>query len=185
MRKGVPVVTPKAYGKSIKPAQLPEGIARFFPLAASEAGAAQESPQAAAPGDAVGTGLPADVLLPVLESLREDVAAIREALSEAHVRMVGASLLVVYEADWERAREGVKTWLEGEGDEDEEEDEEEDDEDDEGKKPSPPYAVKLIDFAHTRLVPGQGPDKGVLLGLETVLNLLDGRIQQVKAAADT
>ena len=30
--------------------------------------------------------------------------------------MVGGSLLIGYEADWEKAREGVKFWLESEGD---------------------------------------------------------------------
>jgi inositol-polyphosphate multikinase len=175
-----PVPTSKAYGKSIKASQLPEGIARFFPVASSEAQAAQEQLLAAEPTPAVGTGLPKDILLPILESLREDVAEIRDVFAGLELRMVGGSLLVVYEADWARAREGVKLWLEGgQDDEDEEEDE---DEDEENKKPGPPYAVKLIDFAHTRIVPGMGPDKGVLLGMDTVLKLLDGRIEEVKAA---
>ena len=132
----------------------------------------------------MGTGLPPDVLLPILESLREDITEIHEALSSVHLRMVGSSLLVVYEADVEKAREGVKFWLAGEGEDDEDdEDEDDEEENDDGhrKKPGVPYNVKLIDFAHTRLVPGQGPDEGVLLGLSTVLGLLDGRIEAVKA----
>ena len=135
---------------------------------------------------AVATGLPKDVLLPILESLREDIAEIRETLSQIELRMVGTSLLIVYEADWERAREGVRTWLEGDDEEegeDDEEDGEEDDDDEENKKPGPPYTVKLIDFAHTRVVPGAGPDEGVLHGVDTVLKLLDGRIEEVKAQA--
>ena len=100
--------------------------------------------------------------------------------------MVGGSLLVVYEADLERAREGVKYWVEGVGrvDEDDEEEEEDhsDEEEDEEKpkKPHPPYRVKLIDFAHTHYVPGEGPDEGILLGVDTVLKLLDGRIAEIK-----
>ncbi|KAJ2992272.1 hypothetical protein NUW54_g7978 [Trametes sanguinea] len=39
------------------------------------------------------------------------------------------------------------------------------------------------DFAHTKHVPGAGPDEGVLKGVDTVLRLLDGRIEQVKAVA--
>ena len=180
-----PVNTPKSYGKSIKPSDLPDGIARFFPIAPADA------PAPAAGPSSTGTGLPADVLLQVLEALREDVAEIREVLAEVHMRMVGGSLLVVYEADWERARAGLK-WLEEMGDEDEDEGEDEDedgeeegdDNEAEGKKrPSLPYAVKLIDFAHTKIVPGEGPDEGVLKGVDTVLSLLDGRIAQVKAAA--
>ena len=40
--------------------------------------------------------------------------------------------------------------------------------------------VKLIDFAHTRVAAGEGPDGGALLGMDTTLKLLGGRITQVK-----
>ncbi|KAI0373134.1 SAICAR synthase-like protein [Pilatotrama ljubarskyi] len=187
---GKAVNTPKSYGKSITAAELPDGMARFFPIAPDA-----PAPEAVAPGAAAndaegdrptqGTGLPADVLAPILESLREDIAEIRAALAEVHMRMVGGSLLIVYEADWEKARAGLQ-WLEEGGDEDEDEDEDDEDEEEEeeGKKRvGPPYVVKLIDFAHTKIVPGAGPDDGVLKGVDTVLRLLDGRIEQVKAAA--
>ncbi|OJT02013.1 Inositol polyphosphate multikinase [Trametes pubescens] len=185
---GKVVNTPKSYGKSIKAADLPDGIARFFPIA-PEAHSPETSAPAtvaiAVPGDKAtqGTGLPADILEPILESLREDIAEIRDALAEVHMRMVGSSLLVIYEADLERAREGLH-WLEEGGDE-EDEDEDEDEADESGSKQpeGPPYIVKLIDFAHTKIVPGAGPDEGVLKGVDTVLSLLDGRIEQVKAAA--
>ncbi|RDX47392.1 SAICAR synthase-like protein [Lentinus brumalis] len=188
---GSAVNTPKSYGKSIKVSDLPDGITRFFPLATDT------PPEPAVPSvegetaDATplqGTGLPADILLPVLESLREDIADIRAALADVHMRMVGGSLLVIYEADWARAREGLK-WLEEEEEDDEDdEDEGEDNEessDSEKKRVGPPYLVKLIDFAHTKIVPGIGPDEGVLKGVDTVLGLLDGRIEQVKAASPT
>jgi inositol-polyphosphate multikinase len=107
--------------------------------------------------------------------------------------MIGSSLLIVYEGDWDRAKMGVQ-WLaeqpasmssgEDEGKEEEinedadvegsEEDSEEDSSDDEGSES--PCVVRLIDFAHTRLKPGEGPDVGVLKGLDTLLSLLDGRI---------
>ena len=63
-------------------------------------------------------------------------------------------------------------------DNDEDEDE---DEDEDKKRVGPPYLVKLIDFAHTKIVPGIGPDEGVLKGVDTVLSLLDGRIEQARA----
>ncbi len=94
--------------------------------------------------------------------------------------MVGGSLLLVYEGDAAKAEEGVKWMLEG-GEEDEEDDEDDEGDEDDAKKPGPPYTVKLIDFAHTRLVPGQGPDEGVLKGFDTVLSLLDGRIKQLES----
>ncbi|KAJ7134847.1 hypothetical protein C8R44DRAFT_829198 [Mycena epipterygia] len=161
---GEAVRTPKAYGKSISAAQLPEGIARFFPIATA---------------DAPTQGLPAALLLQILELLREDVQDIRDALAVLEVRMVGASLLILYESDAARAEEGLKWML---NDQYEDEDEDDDDDDDENEpKPGPPCDVRLIDFAHTRLVPGQGPDEGVLLGISTLLALLDERIAAVGA----
>ena len=65
-----------------------------------------------------------------------------------------------------------------EPDEEDEEGEESDSEGDEEGN-GPPYMAKLIDFAHTRLAPGEGPDEGVLLGLDTILRLLNGRISQL------
>jgi 1D-myo-inositol-tetrakisphosphate 5-kinase/inositol-polyphosphate multikinase len=143
-------------------------------------------------GDGVpNLGLPARTLLPILEALRDVVEDVLDALSGVELRMVGASLLIVYEADADRAEEGMR-WVEermkiadeepveGEGD-DEGGDEEDEDEED-GK--SPPFCAKLIDFAHTRLKPCEGPDEGVLLGLETTLGLLEGRIKEVSALVE-
>jgi len=112
--------------------------------------------------------------------------------------MIGSSLLIVYEGDWDRAETGVQ-WLteqpasissggDGgkeeeinedtgvEGSEEDEESEEEDSSDEESPSPS---VVRLIDFAHTRLKPGEGPDVGLLKGLDTLLSLLDGRIAEL------
>ena len=145
--------TPKSYGKSIKASQLSEGVARFFPV-----------------GDATSSGLPKATLVPILQGIREEVQEIRDIFAELEVRMVGGSLLVIYEADWQKAEEGLI----------QDEDEDEDDSDDEDeKKPGPPFLVKVIDFAHTTLTPGQGVDSGVLLGLDTVLRLLDRRLSEI------
>lgn len=93
--------------------------------------------------------------------------------------MVGGSLLIVYEADWDRAEEGVKNMHDDEEKGEGEEEDDGDDEDDEGEKSGPPYVVKLIDFAHTKIVPGLGPDQGVLLGMDTTLTLLNNRLKQI------
>ncbi|GLB35601.1 putative inositol phosphokinase (IPK) family protein [Lyophyllum shimeji] len=170
-----PVITPKSYGKSIKPADLPNGIARFFPVGAMPPKEGGEAPDGVSP-----SGLPLTTLLPLLRGIREDIEEIREVCAELEMRMVGASLLIVYEADWERAEAGLK-YLEQDSDEESEDEEEEDEEGDgQKKRPGPPYIVKLIDFAHTRLKPGQGADEGVLLGMDTVLKLIDGRIAQLE-----
>ena len=137
-------------------------------------------------------GLPDTLLVPILRSIRKSVQELRDLLSSLELRMIGSSLLIVYEGDWDRAETGVQ-WLaeqgasmstSGEVKEDEmnedremegsEDEESEDDSSDEGS-PSP-CVVRLIDFGHARLKPGEGPDVGVLKGLDTLLSLLDGRI---------
>ncbi|KAL0061468.1 hypothetical protein AAF712_011691 [Marasmius tenuissimus] len=161
---GEAVNTPKSYGKSIKSSELPDGIERFFPVIS----------------EGSNKGLPRELLLPILENIREDIAEIREAFAGIEMRMVGGSVLVIYEADPKKAEEGL-AFLKKLEEEGPPEDEDEDgDEEDEKNKPGLPYVVKLIDFAHTRFKPGQGPDEGVLKGIDTVLRLLDGRIEQLK-----
>ena len=135
-------------------------------------------------------GLPGTLLLPVLKSIRKSVQEIRDVLSTIEMRMVGSSLLIVYEGDWHRAEMGVQ-WLteqaasatgdeeangDGEFEEAEEDEESEDESEDEHGGYKSPCVVKVIDFAHTRLKPGEGPDRSVLKGVDTVLTLLDGRI---------
>lgn len=153
---GLAVNTPKSYGKSIKPSQLHEGVAKFFPV-----------------GDVTSNGLPKKILVPILEGIREEVQEIRSIFSELEMRMVGGSLLVIYEADWGKAEVGLNE----EDDEDEDVDDDADDDDDE--KSGPPFLVRVIDFAHTTLTPGKGVDSSVLLGLDTVLRLLDRRLSEI------
>ncbi|KAH8101980.1 SAICAR synthase-like protein [Phellopilus nigrolimitatus] len=183
---GAPAITPKSYGKALTAGDLPAGVRRFFPRAPDDDGAP------------AGPGLPRALLLPVLAGVLADVRAVRAALAATELRMVGASLLVVYEADCARARAALESAaavreredtgngemdLDAEGEEDEEEEgEDEDDlESDEEEEECPLYAVKLIDFAHTRLAPGEGPDEGVLKGLDTTIRLLEGRIKEVES----
>ncbi|PPQ91774.1 hypothetical protein CVT25_000418 [Psilocybe cyanescens] len=181
----LPVNTPKSYGKSIRADQLGEGIAKFFPVGTPVSAA--DHVDAVVDGAALSpsSGLLRETLVPILHAIREEVALIREVFSEIELRMVGGSLLVIYEADWARAEEGIKQYLadeEEEGAEEEEEEEEGEEEDDDeatAKRPGPPFVVKLIDFAHTLFAPGQGPDQGVLLGMDTVLKLLDARLKEI------
>jgi len=129
-------------------------------------------------------GLPSTLLVPILRFIRRSVQELRDVLSTLELRMVGSSLLIVYEGDWARAETGVQ-WLATTRDEESEEREEDEEEVEESEEDSEdggsgcPCVVKLIDFAHTRFKPGQGPDQGVLKGLDTVLALLDGRINAV------
>ncbi|KAH6919347.1 inositol polyphosphate multikinase, partial [Coprinopsis sp. MPI-PUGE-AT-0042] len=180
---GLAVTTPKAYGMSIKVSDLPDGVARFFPVAVP----------ASANEECSRMGLPAQTLLPVLLGIRSEVAQIKAALKAINLRMVGGSLLIMYESDWNKAEVGIRYYLEKKGDgiKDEGYDEfdaveyerakDDDDEEEENEKTPMPFVVKLIDFAHTRLVdPHLGYDQGVDRGLDTVLKLLTTRIKQVK-----
>lgn len=149
-------------------------------------------------GGRLDVGLPDTLLVPILKSIRKSVQELRDLLSSIELRMIGSSLLIVYEGDWDRAETGVQ-WLtmqrasigsgedggkeeeikedrEVEGSEEDEASEEEDSSDEESESPS---VVRLIDFAHTRLKPGEGPDVGLLKGLDTLLTLLDGRIAEL------
>lgn len=130
--------------------------------------------------------------------------ALRAAFAQTELRIVGSSLLIIYEADWERAAqrigasiapgnegkaetEAVAMDAEGaiiteddgyaEDDETGTNDGEEVDEEDSGL----PYAVSLIDFAHAKEVPGEGPDERVLFGIDTVIRLFDGRLAEVES----
>ncbi|KAJ7195497.1 hypothetical protein GGX14DRAFT_676785 [Mycena pura] len=164
---GEAVITHKTYGKSLSADQLPEGIIRFFPVVGV---------------DTPTQGLPATLLLQILELLREDVQDIRDTLAALEMRIVGGSLLILYESDASRAEEGLELMLQDADEDDAETDDSEDEDGDDSKarKAGPPYDVRLIDFAHTRFVPGQGADEGVLLGIGTVLTLLDERIATVR-----
>lgn len=173
--------TPKSYGKSIKVSDLPDGIARFFPVAPEN-----PSPESTEPS-APSFGLPKATLIPIIESIWKEIEEIEKAFQVLSLRMVGGSLLILYEADWEKAAEAVKSLQKEKSrskttgySEEEEEAEDEDDEDtDEEEGPAPAYVVKMIDFAHTRIKPHEGPDKGVLTGMDTLLSLLNDRIVQI------
>lgn len=185
-----PLVFPKSYGMSISTAELSAGITRFFPVHGSMAGLpGSES------GGQLDVGLPDTLLVPILRSIRKSVQELRDILSSIELRMISSSLLIVYEGDWDRAEMGVE-WLakqsasissEEDGEEinedteveEWEEDEESEEDGSDEEMPESPCVVRLIDFAHTRLKPGEGPDVGLLKGLDTLLGLLDGRIASV------
>ncbi|PVF98327.1 SAICAR synthase-like protein [Serendipita vermifera] len=175
--------TPKDYGRALKVAQLPEAIARFFPIrtpvlalsssltdkettttttTSTSASASAETDTSADTITPSPIGTKPSLLLPVLEGVLKNVKEIREAVSKTEMRMVGGSVLIVYEGD----ESVLEKALEAAGDGKEE--------------PTNAYVVKLIDFAHTKLQDGIGPDEGVLKGLDTTISLLEGRIAETK-----
>jgi len=165
---------PREYGRSLKPPQLPEAIARFFPLSSAD-------------DQAAGEGLPSRLLIPVIRGIMVEIQKIKHALEQLDYTMIGSSLLIIYEADWDRSAQGLEYLFQNPAvDEDEEEEsggeEEETTEEVDRSKPGPPYRVRLIDFAHTRLLPGHGPDQRMLKGIDSLLALLEGRITEISGA---
>ena len=63
---------------------------------------------------------------------------------------------------------------------DEDADEEHDADEEEDEHRPRPFTARIIDFAHTRLVQGEGKDEGFLKGLKTVLDLIQGRLNELE-----
>ena len=131
---------------------------------------------------------------------------LRNGLAEVDVHIVGGSALILYEGDWACALQESASSRYGVGigpGEDRELDEDDDEEievqvdesgqvvfdtasnnvdtdSDEEKQPPRLATLSLIDFAHTRFVPGQGPDTGVLLGIDTLIRLVRERRDAIK-----
>ncbi|KAJ3759195.1 hypothetical protein EV360DRAFT_42352 [Lentinula raphanica] len=137
-------------------------------------------------------GLPSSTLLPILQAIHTSVKHLHTIMKEIEIRMVGGSLLVVWEGDQERAQEAFddtsypdpseasKKFSNSNGSRQQSSKPSQLSREKPKRKPSAPYTISLIDFAHTRFVPGQGPDVGVLLGLDTFAGLLEGRIREVE-----
>lgn len=74
-------------------------------------------------------------------------------------------------------------------DNDDDEDEDEDEEripleDEEERKPRP-FTFRMIDFAHTRLAQGEGPDEGLLTGMKSLRELLYTRKEEIRQEVAT
>lgn len=124
-------------------------------------------------------GLPSSLLKQVLPRITERVQEYYDTVKALEWQLVGSSILIVYEGDAAALEEALKSPDVDSESEEDNEDEDEDDEDEKEKRKLA-CAVKAIDFAHARVKPGQGPDVGYNLGLETVIKLLKGRMEELK-----
>lgn len=114
------------------------------------------------------------------------------------MRFIGASILLVYEGDEDKLRQAFEQAdagkVRGDGGEpdvavvDDEDSEDEvsvaSDADSEVDEICPPITLRMIDFAHTWLVEGEGPDRGVLKGVETLEGLFEGRLKALEASQE-
>ena len=98
------------------------------------------------------SGLPASVLVPLVHAICDKVVEFRHTIETFEWRIYGGSLLIVYEGDPSASSSPNK----------------------------PRFNLKLIDFAHTRHLPGGGPDAGLLKGTDSVIRLLTGRLQELE-----
>ncbi|OCT44403.1 arginine metabolism regulation protein iii [Cladophialophora carrionii] len=115
-----------------------------------------------------------------------ELESIQYVLENEESRMYSASVLMVYEGDEEALEESIAReekedgkaaaagHEDGVGDEDvnEDEDDDDDDDDEQDTKPHKIHEVRLIDFAHARWTPGEGPDENALKGIRSVLGVL-------------
>lgn len=112
----------------------------------------------------------------VLELCEGVLESMEETLATEESRMYSSSILFVYEGDEEalhRAFDGAKEMQEREGEKEARDDGEDDESDDDALDKLPKiFAVKLIDFAHARWTPGQGPDQNMLRGIQSVRKVL-------------
>ncbi|KAG0696989.1 hypothetical protein DFH29DRAFT_948659 [Suillus ampliporus] len=195
-----PILTPKSYGKSIKKEQLLDGIEMFFPVSSAPYLTAPNPLESS--GSEVSKphpGLPPILLHRVLTTLEADLEELKTTISNIEMRMVGGSILIVYEGDWERASNAISApsgTARTEEDEDEEVEVEIDEngqivlesipdetteEEEEEERQAPLCSLSLIDFAHTRLTDGAGADEGVLKGIQTMIDLVRQRKDKIAA----
>lgn len=109
----------------------------------------------------------------IISRFLEDLKGLKAVLESEESRMYSASLLFVYEGDAAALEEAFKaeegTPADGSGTKGKEVDDEDEDEDGGPKI----QAMKLIDFAHARWTPGEGPDENLLHGLRNTIKIFE------------
>lgn len=180
----------KAFGKHISQEQLYIGLESFFGLLRGKRLEAFGAIEAECQGknDQDGNPLPEAVELekrtskklpktsrsPRLEAqmvttmiekyLLPQLNRLTALMSSLDVRIRGGSLLIVFEGNPELLLKNLKAPRQPQG------------------EISRSLTIRLIDFAHARLVPGQGPDQGVLTGLRTFQRVLREEVLRSQTA---
>ncbi|KAM3161802.1 Kinase [Lachancea thermotolerans] len=103
------------------------------------------------------------------ETFLQRIQLLYNTLLEEEVRMISASLLLVYEADsdrWDELQDEdilLRTHFFQDSSDDEEEEE----------PTAPLSSLSLIDFAHSKVTKGQGYDGNVICGVESLIDIFD------------
>jgi 1D-myo-inositol-tetrakisphosphate 5-kinase/inositol-polyphosphate multikinase len=115
----------------------------------------------------------------LLRRFIRELESIQYVLENEESRMYSASVLMVYEGDEEALEESITNEEKEDAKaadaqelEDVDEDENEDEDDEQDTRPHKIHEVRLIDFAHARWAPGEGPDENVLKGIRSLLDIL-------------
>lgn len=133
----------KQFGRQVKPDQLIEAFAELFKYVPTM-----------------------DQKRELARQIYEEVDFIHDILSDYEVQMRSTSILIVFEGDPQASMKQDLESSQVSGEEDREEvEEEKGGSDDDIPKENKNVKVKLIDFAHSKFTPGEGPDKNVLDGL--------------------
>lgn len=113
----------------------------------------------------------------IARRMLRELESMQYVLENQESRMYSASVLWVYEGDDEALEAGLKIEKEEEekkeGDEDGDIDIDDDDDDDEVVSQKV-LEARLIDFAHARWAPGEGPDENALHGIRSQIKILKG-----------
>jgi 1D-myo-inositol-tetrakisphosphate 5-kinase/inositol-polyphosphate multikinase len=123
----------------------------------------------------------------IIKRIARELESIAYVLENEESRMYSASVLIVYEGDdqalgkalQEETTRNIEDPEQNSAAELNSTTEENNDGDDESDEPDPKvHDVRLIDFAHAQWTPGQGPDENVLIGVRSVLKILNELAEQ-------
>lgn len=152
----------KWYGRSRTVDNVQEAFEELFDVAADD-------------GD---TGVFEEVVEGILEAVEE----VEQAISGEETRMYSSSLLFVYEGDRKARKEALESAYSNAKAQDsvtsipalvdDGVDDDDDDDDFEQSSNKKIFDIRVIDFAHAAWTPGQGPDKNMLLGIHSILDIL-------------
>ena len=168
----------KEYGKSIAVSDLPEAFRRAFPSSSTET---------------VGPYLQSELLLHILDQVRSRLKLYLRDVRDIEWRLRGSSLLIIYEGDIGALREALSgdDFSKNSYEEFEDASDEEDEDDEDGSNTSstelknnsfhPGVLVKAVDFAHVWDFEGQGSDEGYIIGCQSLVKCIDGRMIELQA----
>ena len=110
-----------------------------------------------------------------------ELESVQYVLENEESRMYSASVLMVYEGDEEVLEESIANAEKEDAMEDDDDEDEHDEDDDEEAdvRPRKVHEMRLIDFAHARWTPGEGPDENALRGIRNVLKILKALVDGV------